>query len=190
MNELTGKIDSFNIEFMTKNPILTLRLDKESEAEAISCYEELKHAEKLTIKISVYREKRSLDANSYFWVLCGKLAKKLSNDKVKYTKEDVYRKAIKEVGIYKDFAGLSQSDAKTLRHAWELLGTGWITEQVDFMPDGENVIIRCYYGSSQYNTKQMSRLIDNIVQDCQAVGINTMTPNQIAEMLSLWEQER
>jgi len=55
--------------------------------------------------------------------------------------------------------------------------------------DGENVIIRCYYGSSQYNTKQMSRLISNTVQDCQAVGINTMTPNEIAEMLSLWGSE-
>ena len=187
MNELTGKIESFNIEFMTGNPIMTLRLNEKEGA--INCYEKLKSAEKLTIQISKFREKRSLNANGYMWLLCGKLDKKLSKEKVRYTKEDVYRKAIKEIGIYKDFVGLSQTDAKTLRHAWELLGTGWITEQVDFMPDGENVIIRCYYGSSQYNTKQMSRLIDNIVQDCQAVGIETMTPNQIAEMISLWGSE-
>ena len=187
MNELTGRIEGFNIDFVTGNPILTLRLNERNEA--ISCYEKLKGAEKLTVTISRYREKRSLDANSYCWLLCTKLAAKLTNEKVRYTKEDVYRKAIKEIGIYKDFVGLSQADAKTLRHAWELLGTGWITEQVDFMPDGENVIVRCYYGSSQYNTKQMSRLIDNIVQDCQAVGIDTKTPNEIAEMLSLWGSE-
>lgn len=187
MNELTGKIEGFNIDFITGKPILTLRLNE--DAEAISCYEELKSAEILSIKISKYREKRSLNANAYFWKLCGELAKKLSNEKVRYTKEDIYIKAIKEVGVYKDFVGLSQADAKTLRHAWELLGTGWITEQVDFMPDGENVIVRCYYGSSQYNTKQMSRLISNTVQDCQAVGINTMTPNEIAEMISLWGSE-
>lgn len=187
MNELTGKIAGFNIDFITGNPILTLRLNEKQEA--ISCYEALKSVEKLTIKISKYREKRSLDANSYCWVLCSKLAEKLTTGKVRYTKEDIYRKAIKEIGIYKDFVGLSQADAKTLRHAWELLGTGWITEQVDFMPDGENVVVRCYYGSSQYNTKQMSRLIDNIVQDCQACGIDTRTPDEIAEMLSLWESE-
>lgn len=187
MTELTGRIEGFNLEFMTGNPILTLRLNEQNEA--IGCYEALKNAEKLTITIAKYREKRSLEANSYLWVLCGKLAKKLTKEKVRYTKEDIYRKAIKEVGIYKDFAGLSQADAKTLRHAWELLGTGWITEQVDFMPDGENVIVRCYYGSSQYNKKQMARLIDNVVQDCEAVGVETKTPNEIAEMISLWGSE-
>lgn len=187
MNELTGKIEGLNIDFITGSALLTLRIDEKQSA--INCYEELKNAEKLAIEISKHREKRSLDANSYMWVLCSKLAQKLSKEKTKYTKEDIYRRAIKEIGIYKDFSGLSQADAKTLRHAWELLGTGWITEQVDFMPDGENVIVRCYYGSSQYNTKQMSRLIDNIVQDCQAVGIETKTPNEIAEMLSLWRNE-
>lgn len=187
MTELTGTIAAFNIDFMTGKPILTLRLEEKNEA--ISCYENLRNAGKLSIKISKYREKRSLNANAYFWKLCGELAKKLSTEKVKYTKEDIYRKSIKEIGVYKDWEDLTQQDAKTLRHAWEMLGTGWITEQVDFMPDGEHVVVRTYYGSSQYNTKQMSRLIDNIVQDCQAVGIETKTPDQIAEMLSLWETE-
>ena len=187
MNELTGKIEGFNIDFVTGNALLTLRLeDKQS---GIRCYEDLKTAEKLSIKISKFREKRSLNANAYFWLLCGELAKKLSGEKVKYTKEDIYRRSIKEIGVYKDWEDLSPADAKTLRHAWEMLGTGWITEQVDFMPDGENVIVRTYYGSSQYNKKQMARLIDNIVQDCQAVGIETRTPNEIAEMISLWGSE-
>lgn len=182
--ELTGKIVDMSIDFMTSKPKLTLEIN---EKHAVTQgYDELKQCEKLSIKISKYREKRSLDSNSYFWLLCGKLAEKLSDEKVKYTKEDIYRKSIKEIGVYKDFQGLSQPDAKTLRHAWELLGTGWITEQVDFMPDGETVIVRCYYGSSQYNKKQMSRLIDNIVQDCQAVGIPTKTPDELADMLSLW----
>ncbi len=84
---------------------------------------------------------------------------------------------------------MSPEDAKTLRHAWEMLGTGWITEQVDYMPDGTNVVVRCYYGSSQYNTKQMSRLIDNLVQDCKAVGIETDTPEEIERIKYLWAQE-
>ena len=38
------------------------------------------------------------------------------------------------------------------------------------------------YGSSTYDTAQMSRLIDNIVQDCKAVGIETLTPSELAKL--------
>ena len=188
MPELTGNINGFSVDFLTGNAILSLSLNEKQRA--INCYEELKNAEKLSITIEKYREKRSLNANAYFWKLCGELAEKLSDEDAKYTKEDIYRRTIKEIGVYKDWEDLTPKDAKTLRHAWEMLGTGWITEQVDYMPEGENVVIRTYYGSSQYNKKQMSKLIDNIVQDCQAVGIETKTPRQIADMLNLWEQQK
>lgn len=187
MIELTGKINGLNLDFSTGKANLSLVVNEKQLA--MNLFDELHDCEKLSIKIDKYREKRSLDANAYFWLLCGKLADKLTDEKVQYTKEDIYIKAIKEIGVYKDFQNLSPSEAKTLQHAWELLGTGWITEQVDYMQDGENVVIRCYYGSSKYNKKQMSRLIDNIVQDCEAVGIDTKTPDQIAEMLSLWGTE-
>ena len=140
------------------------------------------------IEIKRHREKRSLDANAYCWILCGKIADKLADDDVKMTKETVYREAIRNIGVYRDFENLPPDDAKTIRTAWEMLGTGWVTEQVDFSPDGEKVTIRCYYGSSQYNTKQMSRLIDNLVQDAQELGIPTETPEQIEKMKSLWAQ--
>ena len=141
----------------------------------------------LDVSLKPYSAKRSTRANAYLWELCDKIAEKLSTDKVIYTKEDVYRDTIKECGIFKDFENLKPSDAKTLCHVWKQLGTGWVTEQVDYMPDGENVIIRCYYGSSTYNVSQMSRIIDNVVQDCKALGIETMTPDEIANMLSLME---
>ena len=136
----------------------------------------------LNAKITQFKPKRSINANDYCWQLCTKLAEAAGT-----TKEEVYRNAIKAVGIFKDFPNMSQDDAKTLRTAWEMLGTGWVTEQVDFMPDGENVIVRCYYGSSRYNTRQMSRLIDNIVQDCKAVGIETKTPAELARLCEEWQ---
>lgn len=187
MYELSGQIKDLSFDFRTGQANLTLSINEKQET--MNMFDELREAEKLTIKIDKYRKKRSLNANAYFWKLCGDLAEKLSDEKVTYTKEEIYLKSIKEIGVYKDFENLSPSDARTLRHAWEMLGTGWITEQVDFMPDGVNAVVRCYYGSSQYNTKQMSRLIDNIVQDCEAVGIDTKTPDEIANMLSLWGEE-
>ena len=182
--ETKGRLVDSNINYVTGKARITFEIERKEDL--LFHYDEINGID-LSIKIDKYRKKRSLDANSYCWVLCTKLAEKLSDEKVKYTKEDIYRKAIHEVGIYKDFQNLSPSDAKTLRHAWELLGTGWITEQVDFMRDGENVVIRCYYGSSTYNTKQMSRLIDNIVQDCKEVGIETMSPAELERLKALWK---
>lgn len=189
MFELTGTIKDLAIDIRTGKPTLTLAINEKQSV--MNCVDELNKEEKLSIKISKYRAKRSLNANSYFWHLCGELAKRLSDEGVKHTKEDIYRKAIKEIGVYKDWENLTPKDAKTLRHAWEMLGTGWITEQVDYMPDGDKVTVRTYYGSSQYNTKQMSRLIKNIVQDCEAVGgIEVKTPNEIANLLSMWGNEQ
>lgn len=131
----------------------------------------------LIANIKPYKEKRSKDANAYMWVLCEKLAQNQG-----ISKDDVYRNAIREVGIFKDFPNMSKDEASTLQIAWGMIGTGWLSEQVDYMPDGEHVLIRCYYGSSTYNSKQMSRLIDYIVTDCKAVGIETMTPAELERL--------
>lgn len=188
MYELTGKVKDFSIDYKTNKANLTLSINEKDEL--TNRFDELLQCEKLSIKLDKYREKRSLDANGYMWLLCTRIAEVRSKDGVKVTKEDVYRDEIKDLGIYRDYSDLPLPEAKTLQTAWGMIGTGWITEQVDFSPNGENVTIRCYYGSSQYNTKQMHRLISNIKQDCDALGIPTKTPNEIAELLSLWETER
>lgn len=149
-------------------------------------FDELKDAD-VDIEIDRHREKRSKNANNYCWVLCTKLAEKMSNNGVLVTKEEVYRDHIKEVGIYKDFNDLDPDAAKTLRTAWGMLGVGWVTEQVDFEQDGEKVVVRCYYGSSRYNRKQMTRLIDSLTQDCRALGITTLADEEIEELLRQWE---
>lgn len=187
MYELTGKIKEVYADFQKGKAVLNLSINEKQSA--LNCYDELHLEEKVSITIDKYREKRSLNANNYLWLLCTKIAEERSKEGVKVTKEDVYREEIKESGIWQDDE-IEPEKVKWRCAAWEKLGTGWITERVDFTADGNKEIIRFYYGSSQYNTKQLSRVIDNLVQDCKALGIETKTPSQIAEMLSLWEQER
>lgn len=126
---------------------------------------------------------RSLDANAYMWVLCEKIAKAVGG-----TKEEIYRDAIRDVGVWRDFHMVDEDEAKSMRTAWERLGIGWPTEVVDFEQDGEHVVIRAYYGSSVYSRKQLSRVIDNLVQDAKNVGIETMPPEQLESMMRQWEE--
>lgn len=135
------------------------------------------HGGDVRVEIKKWRERRSKDANSYMWVLLDKLADALGRDK-----NDLYLEYIRKYGMFKDFT-LTQDEAGTFRYAWHELGTGWPTEQVDYAPDGDHVVIRAYYGSSTYNTKRMSRLIDAIVTDCKEQGIETMTPEELASMM-------
>ena len=179
MYELSGKIKELNIDFLTGNALLTLSVNQKQTA--INCFDELHSKEKLSFKIGRYTESRTKDANRYFWALCEKLAEKLNSTKI-----DIYLNSIRNVGVFYDDE-IETEKVQHRRKAWEMIGTGWLTERVDFSADGNKEVIRFYYGSSSYNKKQMSRLIDNVVQDCQAVGIETRTPEQLAQLVSLWE---
>ena len=124
------------------------------------------------------REK-SVNANSYLWVICDKIAKAIGA-----TKEDVYRKAVRESGTWID-GYWKKEDYKELDRSWSGNGIGWFTEAIQAYTNGL-ICVRCYKGSSVYSGEEMSRLIDYVVSEAKELGIETMTPDQIAEMKSLW----
>lgn len=184
MHELTGYLTNVTFSYQSGLPLLCFEMDHKQSA--LKTAEELLSAGRLSIKVDKYREKRSLTANSYLWKLCSLIADKLSDDGVPHTKEEIYQKAIKAKGIYREQGELPVDFAKTSRTAWEMLGTGWVTEQVDFEPDGDRVIVRYYYGSSTYNTKQMSRVIDWLVTECHQLNIPTKSQEEISSLLNSW----
>lgn len=177
--QLTGKIADVSIGFLDGKPKLTLEINEKNDL--CTGYDNLKDYEKLAIEIKPYRKRRSLNANAYLWVLCDRLA-----ECVGCTKLDVYRQHILNVGIFKQ-AEISENAADTLIHAWSLHGIGWIAERVDGSKNDGYVLVNLYYGSSVYNTKQMARLLDSVIEDCKEQGIQTETPDRIADMLSQWE---
>ena len=183
--DLSGKLTDISLKLSSGKSVLSFEI--EGQHNATAAWEKYRGAEKLDIEVVKHRESRSLNANAYMWVLCEKIAQKLSSEKVVHTKEDIYREAIKEIGVFYD-DDIEPSKVVRRRTAWEMIGTGWITERVDFTQDGNREIIRFYYGSSRYNTAQMSRLIDNIVQDAKALGIETRTPEELAKMKALWSE--
>lgn len=156
-----------------------LMLRVPSTAKAQSICEQYENG-KYVAELKEHRKKRSMNANNYFWQLADQIAEKLGREK-----EELYLEYVKRVGPFKDFT-LSEDEAKTFRVAWSMLGTGWPTEQVDYSPSGREVVVRAYYGSSQYNTRQMSRLIDMAVEDAKDLGIETLTPLELERMKEEW----
>lgn len=126
------------------------------------------------------KKPRSLDANAYCFALIDKIAAAIN-----MSKEEVYRNAIREVGGVSDTVCVKSEAVDSLCKGWSRNGLGWQTETFPSKIDGcTNVVL--YYGSSSYDVRQMSRLIDQVVQDCKALGIETMTEREISLLKERW----
>lgn len=140
----------------------------------------LKPEKAYDIEIKEHHEKRSLDSNAYCWTLIDCLAEKLA-----LSKTEIYRSYIKEIGGNRETVCVQERAAEKLCRGWEHNGLGWQTDTMPSkLPGCVNVVL--YYGSSTYDTAQMSRLIDMVVQDCKAQGIETLPPEKLAAMSEEW----
>lgn len=131
------------------------------------------------ISIDRQKRKRSLNANNYMWQLCQKIAEKVGT-----TKATVYRKNIREVGSFETVELISAGAARFIR-SWEANGLGWVAEPISER-NGYTTII-AYYGSSSYNTAEMSRLIEAVVEEAKGLGVETMTPAELALLKAAWK---
>ena len=136
-------------------------------------------------EVKEYRKKRSKDANAYFWKLLGEACEVNNLDTIKE-----YKRRVKELGIFRQFRIMTQ-DVKTFEKVWTDRGIAWFCEIADteYIGNTEFKIVNAYYGSSSYNTKQMARLIDSLVQDCKAIGIETKPQAEIDSLLKSWNQK-
>ncbi len=135
------------------------------------------------IEVKRWRKRRSLDSNAYAWVLIDRIAQATG-----VPKTEVYRQAIREIGGVSEIVCVRTKAVDKLREGWEAHGLGWQTDVMPSKIEGcTNVVL--YYGSSTYDTKQMSALIDSLVQDAQALGIETLPPHEIARLNSLWGEK-
>lgn len=178
MYELSGKITSVSVNYINQKFQVTLEVNERNGF--LEMLDELKGLEKLTLKFGKFKKKRSLDANAYAWTLIGKIA-----EKTNVPKNEVYREAIRGIGGNYEIVCVKEEAADSLRSGWERNGIGWCTDILLSKLDGcANVML--YYGSSTYDTEQMSRLIENIIQDCKALGIETKSQAEIDSLLKGW----
>lgn len=137
----------------------------------------------LKIDIKKYRENRSLNANAYAWVLIDKIAKKLNT-----TKEEIYREVIKRVGVF-EILPIKEIAVETFCRRWQSKGLGWVCDNLGACKTLKGYVnIVAYYGTSTYDTKEMSRFIDEVVAEAKSQNIQTETPEQIENLKSLWSQ--
>lgn len=147
-------------------------------------YDELKDAE-IEIEIKKAANHRSLQANAYAWVLIDEIAKKTG-----IKKSEIYRAAIREIGGVSRWMMMQADAVETFRQIWEKQGLGNQVEVVDVDENSGLCELLIWFGSSTYDTRQMSALLDSLIQDAEALGIPTITPAEEEKMLSKWARKK
>ena len=160
---------------------LMVRPEREDLGKAMAVVR--KHKDRLyDLEVKEHRQKRSLDANAYCWVLINKIA-----DALRITPKEIYRQAIQNIGGNYEIIPIKEEAAERFRQIWESQGLGWPCVDMGKSKIQGYRNLRAYYGSSTYDTRQMSMLIDNLVQDCKALDIETLPPEKLALLMEGWD---
>lgn len=134
----------------------------------------------LEMELKPHVRKRTLNANAYAWVLINKLSEHFNIPPV-----EIYKNTIRNIGGVSVVVCCQAKAVDRFCETWQSHGIGWQVEVIDSKIDGCSNLI-CYYGSSEYDREQMARLIDLVVAECKAVGIETMPPAELARLCEAW----
>ena len=124
-------------------------------------------------KITKHREKRSLDANAYYWTILGQIA-----DVMKMDKEELHKDYLKHYGVRTQVMLPVKGDGYF--KYYDLDGIREVNGNRFY-------VYNVYKQSSEMNTKEMSKLIDGIVQEAKTLDIKTMTPNELQILKEEWK---
>lgn len=173
--EFTGKLQSVSKDWKTGQWNITFTIN---EASAINEVNNIQSCEKLSIKAVKHRNKRSLDANAYCWVILQKIAEVLHQDKW-----NVYLEMLGKYGVFTHII-VKPNVVDKVKEEWRT-----VKELGEVSVNGMTGIqLQCYFGSSTYNTKEMSVLIDGIVYEAKELGIETLPPDELERMKIEWNQ--
>ena len=118
--------------------------------------------------------------------LCDKIAKELSKDGTIITKEKIYQDAILQIGSFEPMI-IEEKAFENFKRIWQKQGLGFLVQEVS--RKDRCVKVHCYYGSSTYNSKEMSLLINLLVELAKSLNIETKSDKEIESLLKEWDKK-
>jgi hypothetical protein len=130
----------------------------------------------LAVEVKQYRQKRSLDANALLWKMCTEIA-----TVIRGSKDEVYLQMLERYGQFTHII--------VKPHVIEKVKQEWRTvrELGEVTVNGQTgVQLQCYFGSSTYNTKEFSVLLDGVISEAKELGIEVITESEKSLLLQEW----
>ena len=115
------------------------------------------------LKIEEKGKKRSLEQNRYLWKLIEEIAQEMYGRKGKDITEEIYCDMLEQCGVKSDIVSVIPQAEPRLRETFR---------RIRFLTtDGRMNQYKVYYGSSKFDTKEMSALIEVALDWAEEVGI-------------------
>lgn len=182
MASLTGNVHSLTFT-ADGRPLVTFEVCEYQTA--VKMAQTYKDGVRVAIKVTKYNEKRSLDANAYYWLLIGKLAKALN-----ISNNYCHNVMLRRYGVLEEIDGkpvyLVIPNTEEAEKKADEAETYHIKPTSNVREGNDGIMYRTYMllkGSSRYDTAEMSRLISGLVDECKQCGIETLTPAELERML-------
>lgn len=173
MVELTGRIVGVSKDWKTQKYNVTFEIENQPLADI----ETLSECKDLDIRVKKHRDKRSINANAYLWVLLQKIAEATHT-----TKEEVYLFMLQRYSRAFTHVIVKEQAVERMKELYRTcIDLGEVT-----VGGTKGHQLQVYYGSSTFDTKEMSVLLDGVVSECEGMGISTLTPNELQKMKEEW----
>lgn len=170
--ECTGKLKSVSKNWISRKWEVTFEINEDITASIDKIRDKL-----LNLTAKIHREKRSLDANAYAWVLMQKIAEAIHTDKwsVYLMMLERYSPVFTHIIVRPEAVERVKGEWRTVKVLGPIQVNG-----------STGIQLQCYFGSSTFDSKEMASFIDGIVSECKEMGIETLPPDEIERMRREW----
>ena len=170
--ECTGKLKAVSKNWISRKWEVTFEINEDITASIDKIRDKM-----LNLTAKIHREKRSLDANAYAWVLMQKIAEAIHTDKwsVYLMMLERYSPVFTHIIVRPEAVERVMGEWRTVKVLGPIQVNG-----------SSGIQLQCYFGSSTFDSKEMASFIDGIVSECKEMGIETLPPDEIERMRREW----
>ena len=172
--ECTGKLCEVSKDWRSRRFKLTFEVAED----VTGSIDKLSECERLSIKVTKHREKRSLDANGLLWKCIGDIAGALRADKWQ-----VYLTMLKRYGKF-TYIVVKEKAVEAVKNQWrecEVIGEVTVNGQ-------KAVQMLCYFGSSTLDSKEFSVLLDGVISEMKEMGLETPMQSDLKRVIEEYEK--
>lgn len=158
-----GRITGIQMPFRSKRPVVSFEV--QAEPEALEKYMDID----LDINFSRHRNRRSIDANAFLWACLGEIARAISSDTW-----SIYLYMLERYGKFTHIL-VKPEAVEQVRQVWR---------ETKIVGEKDGMIqMLCFFGSSTYNTKEFSQLLDGVVSEMKEMHLETPPDEEMKRLL-------
>lgn len=150
------------------NLVISYVVNRADKTPALLAIDENKDRGRLEIEVKPYKSKRSLEQNRLLWALLEKMAKAVSGVNSTITREECYCVMLEEAGVKYEILYALRETEKELRRSFRAVRN---TGEIEIINGKEYAVYQCFIGSSKFNTKEMTDLIEAVLDKLTELGV-------------------